>query len=250
MAADISVDSLGSIAGAKPISGVISQISRAACRTLASNIGPGWQQEDFLLNNATIMLFMIEYASLNSQEIIGMGVCSITDDKSSNMAVNTGGTSSLGNATGMASGTNGKVSISYRGKEDAFGNIWSFVDGANIDISNGNVVYADHGFADNVDTDPYRHVGFTFTRTNGYVSAFGWSEDCDFLFLPAETLGFHNKPIGDYIETSPSTYGWFVSIFGGNWDITSYAGICCWRFTSASTTYSRTVGARLVYIPD
>ena len=243
-------DKLASIANAKPASGITNNLTRANCRKLTSNVGSGWQQEDFLIDNMTVLLFMIEYAKLDAQSIIGKGRVDITDDGSTSMTVNTGGTSSLGNGTGSATGTNGQVSVTYRGKEDLFGNIWTFSDGANIEAKNKNILYyADYGFADDTGASPYKSTGFSLTKTSGYISAFGWSEDCDFLFLSAESTGDSSKPVGDYAWVDPSYNGWFIALLGGYWDNGSYCGLCCWSLNYASSTRIRNVGGRLVYIP-
>lgn len=243
-------DKLASIANAKPASGITNNLTRANCRKLASNVGSGWQQEDFLIDNMTILLFMIEYAKLDAQSIIGRGRVDIRDDGSTSMTVNTGGTSSLGNGTGSATGTNGQVSVTYRGKEDSFGNIWTFSDGANVESKNKNILYyADHGFADDIGVSPYKSTGFSLTKTGGYISAFGWSEDCDFLFLSAESTGDSSKPVGDYTWVNSSYDGWLIALLGGYWNNSSSCGLCCWSLDGASSGRDRYMGGRLVYIP-
>ena len=243
-------DKLASIANAKPASDITNNnLTRANCRKLAANVGIGWQQGDFLIDNMTTLLFMVEYAKLDAQSIIGRGRVDVTDDGTTSMTVNTGGTSTLGNGTGSA-GTNGQVSVTYRGKEDPFGNIWEFSDGANIEAKGKNILYyADHGFADDTGASPYQSTGFTLTKTSGYISAFGWSEDCDFLFLPAEATGDSSKPVGDYTWVNPTYSGWFIALLGGGWYFDSGCGLCYWSLRNASSFRARDVGGRLVYIP-
>lgn len=243
-------DKLASIANAKPASGIMNNLTIANCRKLAANVGTGWQQGDFLISNMTTLLFMVEYAKLDAQSIIGIGRVDIADDNTTSMTLNTGGTSSIGNGTGSATGTNGQVSVTYRGKEDPFGNIWEFSDGANIEAKGKNILYyADHGFADDTGASPYQSTGFTLTKTSGYISAFGWSEDCDFLFLPAEATGDSSKPVGDYTWVNPTYSGWLIALLGGNWYDGSSCGLCYWNLNSASSTRARSIGGRLVYIP-
>lgn len=239
-------DKLSSIANAKPASGITNNLTRANTRKLANNVGTGWMQGDFLVDTMTEWLFLIEYASMDAQTKIGKGVCDITDDGSSNMSLNTGLTSSLGNKSGMATGTNGKTSISYRGKENPFGNIWKWSDGLNYNGTTKHAYWADHGFADDTDTSPYNDCGFALAGANGYVSAFGWSEDCDFAFLPTEVLGDSSKPVGDYHYQST---GWRVATLGGGWRTGLYCGLCCWTLDDTASSRGRTVGSRLVYIP-
>ena len=110
------------------ISGVTPAVSTGlpTFRGYAHNRGTGWEVNDFNTVCAIQLLYLIEYANFDSQTQIGQGVVDVT------AAVNTGATASLGNASGMASGTNGGVSISYRGVENFWGNVWKWVDGINI----------------------------------------------------------------------------------------------------------------------
>lgn len=240
----------GSVANIKPASGLVNALTRANSRKVASKRGTGFQQADILTSTMIIWLFLVEYATLDAQTVIGKGRCDITDDGATNMSCHTGGTSTIGNGTGRATGVDGEVSISYRGKEDPFGNIWEHVDGINIEAKGKNVAYwADHEFADDTAAAPYQSTGFTITKRNGYISAFGWSEECDFLFLPAEAIGDSAKPVGDYTWVNPDYNGWLVALLGGDWNHGLDCGLCCWNLNDASSTRYRGIGGRLVYIP-
>lgn len=241
----------GSVANIKPASGLVNALTRANSRKVASKRGTGFQQADILTSTMTIWLFLVEYATLDAQTVIGKGRCDITDDGATNMSCHTGGTSTIGNGTGRATGVDGEVSISYRGKEDPFGNIWEHVDGINIEAKGKNVAYwADHGFADDTAAAPYQSTGFTITKQNGYISAFGWSEECDFLFLPAEATGDSAKPVGDYTWVNPDYNGWFIAQLGGFWNSGLNCGLCYWYLYDASSGRYRSIGGRLVYIPQ
>jgi predicted heme/steroid binding protein len=239
-------DKLCSIANAKPASGLSQALTRAAARTLANNRGGGWQQTYAATVSATQLLFLIEYASLNTQSTIGFGV-SKTDDGTTNMADPTGATTLLGNASGVTN-----TSITYRGEENFWMNLWKWVDGINIYTNGENFLYvADNSFADNVSTAPYKDVGFAPARLSGYVSAFGYSEDFDWLFIASETAGDAALPVGDYFYQNHVTNSWYVPTFGGNFThVTPVGGGYCWSISSASTSRGRSNGCRLVYIPD
>ena len=240
----------GSVANIKPASGLVNALTRANSRKVASKRGTGFQQADILTSTMIIWLFLVEYATLDAQTVIGKGRCDITDDGATNMSCHTGGTSTIGNGTGRATGVDGEVSISYRGKEDPFGNIWEHVDGINIEAKGKNVAYwADHGFVDDTAAAPYQSTGFTITKQNGYISAFGWSEECDFLFLPAEATGDSAKPVGDYTWVNPDYNGWFIALLGGRWNNGLNCGLCYWNLNGTSSNRSRSIGSRLVYIP-
>jgi hypothetical protein len=243
-------DKLSSIAYAKPASGLTQDLTRAKTRILASNRGSGWQQKDALCASASQMLMMIEYAAMNMQTAIGLGVTNKTDDAATNMSELTGATTNLGNASGMAAGTNGLVAISYRGEENFWGNIWKWIDGLNIECSGLHYAwYADNTFSDNIKTAPYKNAGFTLAKVNGYISAIGWSETCDFLFLPTEVLGTSSLPVGDYFYQSHTYAGFLVALLGGVWYDGSAAGGFCWRLLNSSSARSRAFGGGAVYVP-
>jgi len=244
--ADFNNDKLSSIARAKPASG----FTRANTRKLANNRGPGWQISDVLSAAVTQLLFIIEYASFNMQSNIGLGVVNKAGG-GGNESEKTGATTNLGNASGMADGANGLVSVTYRGEENFWGNIWKWIDGLNIEAKGIHQAYwADHDFQDNIKTSPYKNCGFTLAKSDGCVSAFGYSEDCDFLFLPSETVGDSSLPVGDYFYQDHASSGWRASLLGGRWAYGSAAGGFCWGVDASSTARYRSVGGRLLYVPQ
>lgn len=245
-------DKLASIANAKPTSGLTQNATRAGFRTIASNRGTGWSQQTIQSISASQLLFLVEYASLNTQTNLGKGVVRKTDDGSTNMAENTGATSSLGNASGMATGADGFVSISYRGEENLWGNIWKWIDGINLYPYRVNHAYiADHSFADNIGTTPYKDAGFTLAFASGYISAFGYSgEEYDWLFLPSECSGTDTLPVGDYFwQYATFSSSWLTFIYGGSWSTGTGAGGFCLDERYGSAARNRIIGSRLLYIP-
>jgi hypothetical protein len=239
-------DKLSSIAYAKPASGLTQDLTRAKTRILANNRGTGWNQAYAATVSATQLLFAVEYASFNTQSKIGMGVMK-ADDGATNMSEPTGATTLLGNASGSAA--NG--SISYRGEENFWMNIWKFVDGLNIYAYNENSLYvADHGFADNISADPYKDAGITISRANGYISAFAYNEEFDWLFFASETTGDTALPVGDYLYQNHASASWFIARLGGSWRSSSSGGGFYWSVSYASSVRARSIGGRLVYVPD
>lgn len=244
---------LASIAGAKPATGSDGSnnhtFTRATARSLAAARGSGWQIGDILTASCSQLLFMIEYATMDSQTALGQGNVSNTGSYAGVLA--SGGTSSLGNASGNGGDNDGKHSVSYRGEENLWGNVWTWQDGANMYNSNTGILYwADHGFADDTTNSPYQSSGFNFARANGYVSAFGYSEACDFLFIAAETSGDSANPVGDYFYQNYSYSGMTVATLGGGCSIGSDAGLFGWNVFNASSNSGWNVGSRLVCVPD
>lgn len=253
--ADFANDVLCSIANAKPISGLTQNLTRANTRKLAQKRGTGWEQEYAAANAATQLLMIVEYASFNMQSAIGNGNANKTDDGSTNMAENTGATTSLGNHSGSVTNVNGINIVSYRGEENPYGNIWKWVDGMNIKNPTpfakgdcGRIYVADHDFADDKFDGVYEDTGLCPPFGEGYISAFAYNEKYDYLFIPAEYAGNSSTPIGDYgYNNQPGNR---VAPVGGGWNSGAHAGAFCLYLSSAASSRDRNVGGRLVYVPN
>lgn len=249
--ADFSADMLASIANAKPISGLTQNLTRANTRALAHNRGAGWEQMYCATASATQMLMLIEYATLNMQTAIGSGAVNKADDGATNMAEPTGATTLLGNASGTANNANGIQFVTYRGEENMWGNIWKFVDGMNINAKGIHKLYvADHDFADSVITGAYKDTGITLAKANGYISAFGYVEEFDWLMVTSETVGNSSLPVGDYFYQNNAYDGVMVALLGGRWYYGAHAGPWYWDVYNAPGYRARHIGGRPVYIPQ
>ena len=246
--ADFSNDMLCSIANAKPISGLTQNLTRANVRKLAEKRGTGWEQLTVQAACATEILMLIEYATFNTQAAIGNGAVFKFDDGTSNMAENTGATVSLGNKSGAVINDNGIQIVSYRGEENPWGNIWKWVDGINRHkTSDRNIVYiADHGFTDDTSAAPYEDAGISACTKEGYVSAFCYSEEYDWLFIAGETNGNSSLPVGDYFWNYQGN-AWTVAKLGASWANSSEAGGFGWSLHNVSGDRHRYVSGRLVY---
>lgn len=253
VAADTANDKLSSIAGAKPLSGNVANLTRANTRLLARKRGSGWEQAYAATAAASQLLMLIEYASFNMQTAIGNGN---TDQTSSAANIQyTGATVSLGNASGAVTNANNIQLVSYRGEENFWGNIWGWVDGMNEENPAtfesgdfGTLYVADHGFADDSKAAPYKNTGIHPVQGSGYVSAFGYSEEFDWLFIAVEYSGNNALPVGDYAWNNNS--GWRVTKLGGDWVNGSSAGAFYWYLDSAASYRIWDVGGRLVYVPS
>jgi len=238
-------DRLASIAGAKPATG----LTRRACGITAENRGQGWTQLYAAIVAATQLLMMIEFGTFNTQNAIGRGVVDFPTG-TVNGSLNTGATANLGDSSGMAAGQNGLVSVSYRGQENPWGNVWEFVDGMNMPANGSNHVFiADNSFVENSTTGQYRNAGISIARTNGFISAFCYNEAFDWLFLPSETLGDSELPVGDHLWQNWAAAEFRVALFGAGWLHGSMAGGFGWYLTHAFSLRLRLVGGRLVYVP-
>ena len=262
-------DLLCSVAGKKPISGLRKGLgTKTNLELMAQNRGAGWHLETIKATSANQLLMMIELVMMNSQTGIGQGVVSISDNASYNCSSLTGSTSALGNATGQATSTvneiggtettynvNGKVSVSYRGVENPWGNIWKHIQGINIwgdgTMGGGQPYVAnDFNFNESKHSDNYKPAGFTLTNANGYINAMGYgSEDFDWLIMPSEIGGTEALPVGDFLYGTTNLKGYKTTQLGGSWGNKDWAGSFGW-YCDAGVGYSiRKYGGRLIYIP-
>ena len=167
------------------------------------------------------------------------------------MAEPSGATTNLGNASGTAVNTNGIQFVTYRGEENLWGNIWGWVDGMNINANGIHKLYvADHDFADRKMDGHYMDTGLTLAKANGYISAFGYNEPFDWLFVTTEVAGNSSVPVGDYFWQNYTYADVMVALLGGRWTNGGLAGPFSWLVDSAPALRSRDLGGRPVYIPQ
>lgn len=262
-------DLLCSVAGKKPISGLRKGIgTKANLETMAQNRGQGWHLETIWATSANQLLMMIELAMMNSQTGIGRGVVNIAGNTAYNCSSLTGSTANLGNSTGQAKETineiggaettynvNGKVSVSYRGIENPWGNISEHIQGINIwgdgSMCGGQPCVANNfAFNESKHSDNYEPVGFTLANANGHISALGYgSEKYDWLFMPSETDGTSALPVGDYLYIASNLNGYRITQFGGGWQSGDSAGVFYQIANGSVGGRSRSAGGRLLYVP-
>ena len=263
---DFSEDKLSSIANVQPISGKNNALTIDKAEQLARNRGEGWHIETMQTRSADQMLSIIEYGTLNIQDAIESGVCSINNSYDRNYANNTGSTAALGNNSGAAASsintmlnttysTNGKRCISYRGEENPFGNIWKFIGNVNISgdgVQQGGIPYicTNYNYATTI-TDDYESVGFCLPNNSDWLSGMGYgNEKYDWVFLPAAASGANSAtPIGDSVWVTPNLDGLNYVAHGGNWLFQQKDGIFYYACDKDPSYYAAPFGARLVYIP-
>ena len=232
---------LTSISGYTPMP----YINITAARTLATRRGNGWGITDFNLLFAVQLLYLIEYASFDSQTKIGKGY----SDSTNTGSITTGRTASLGNTSGNESniGTDGKHAMSYRGIENLYGNIRKWIDGyvtsgtsgsTPITIKIGNV-----GFNN---TGSEYSTTFTsasnFTNISGYISDL-WTNQQQLGFTPYICSGSSTTKITD----SGRLYAGYLPIYGGSWDVGADAGVFYFYCLSAASNVYANVAARLSF---
>lgn len=237
-------DKLSSVSGKL----AVTNETRANFRTISANRGTGWRQLDFYLLSAIQLLFLVEYASFNSQSMIGAGISNVTDWAAYNNyypIASSGNSNVIGNASGNTAGsascaTEASKYMSYRGIENWFGHIWKFVDGINI---NDNVPYASNTnaqFADDTASN-YTNLGITLCASNG------WQNTLTRIatgFLPTAVGASSTTKITDYYWQDA---GWRVALVGGDaHNGADNGGFCC-RLHHASDGLYSNIGGRLAY---
>lgn len=261
-------DLLCSVAGVKPISGLYKNLNRTNLELLAQNRNSGWHLETIKATSANQLLMIIEFGTMNTQTAVGQGVVSITDNTAYNCSSLTGSTAALGNGTGQAEETfneigdtqtayteSGKVSVSYRGIENPWGNIWKHANGINI-WGNGTMlggqpyIADDFNFSESKSIDNYKPVGFTLSNASGNIKAMGYgSEEYDWLLMPSEIGGTSVLPVGDYYYSSGNINSHRNVRFGGGWYYTAAAGGFSWYCISGVGDRNQYIGGRLLYVP-
>ena len=127
-----------------------------------------------------------------------------------------------------------------------WGNKWAWIDGLNMS-SRTPYICDSYSFADGTTTG-YTRIAFICPSSNNYQSALGYDLTNDWVLLPSEASGAdQNSAIGDYVYTST---GSFAALLGGSWNNSSSAGVFDWNLNRDASYRSRTIGARLMYIPS
>lgn len=184
-------------------------------------------------------LYIIEFAELNSQKLLGQGRAN------TNSASSTGTTNELGNRSGRISNDDANGNISYRGIEDWYANIWDFVDGLMISnnayhITNDPSKFGNINAMDRIPATP-------LTNSYNYVVSMEKIDKYPFVNIPGyNTGGSDTTYYCDYFwshETNEEN----IALFGGCWGAGAWCGaffLAC--FVVASGSWS-SVGSRLSY---
>lgn len=249
-------DKLASIAGVKPATGSKNAtLYLPAFRQLAQNRGAGWGLLSFHQICGVQLLYLVEYATFDSQTALSAGVTNIDDDGATNMAVNTGVTAGVGTGASNLANASGQVSVthyataqattpfSYRGIENLYGNVWTWVDGINIKADNMPWL-ADHDFASDTFVHPYADTGLTLPAPGGYPTALVNVPAVDHSFLPSTVggTGSETKYTCDYYYQAAGNRAVMV---GGDWSDGADAGAFIWALVYSAANPFRSRGARL-----
>ncbi len=262
-----------------------SNISRTNFRTYARNRGAvgkngcGWNCMTYDIQKTLYWLFVVEYATLNSQKAynaalttegyrqggLGAGVSNWGYDEWVNYnsrypIVPCGHTDTLGNSSGYANyaalasdGTSTQKTSPvprYRGVENPFGHIWQWTDGINVQVDSDNVhkvyVCSDPAkFSDSGYTG-YTHVG-NEVASNGYVKEVIFGEWGD--IMPSAVGGSDSSYFCDYHYQNEGA-GLRGVYFGGPATYGSRGGFVCAYSVDSPSNSDASIGSRLCFIPE
>lgn len=218
--------------------------TRAGFRGMAAERGTGWRQIDYDLMSAVQLLYLTEYADFYSQSTIGMGRTQLSGGSwAANSYIGQCGKSNGdGNGTNSVAGNANNAYMTYRGIENFFGNVWSLVDGINI---NNNIPYVsnnDSDFADDTSTN-YTDLSIVLANATGWQSTL---EQVSRGFLPASVgagAGSTTKITDHYMQDN----GWRTVALGGHATYGVNAGAFYFNALDDAPTIYTSVGSRLAY---
>lgn len=229
--ASVSNNKLASVANVNPVNNIT--ITQAEEYAVAR--GTGWHIMNLAAESANQMLEMVEFGTMNGQNVLGEGI-TYAANNASNCLYRTGSTSSLGSASGEATSTqvdiSGNIStmntsgyraISYRGMENPWGNLWSMVGGVNITgdgASGGGVPYicTNYNYTPGSNGSNYESLGFNLPSAYGWINAMGYGNDkYDWVYMPVECSSSANSllPIGDTVWPTNNLNGTVALVHGG-----------------------------------
>lgn len=229
---------------------VLVSITRGTYRQRCKNVGKGYQQYDFLIDAILKELFMIEFATTNSQSIM-QGWAS----GDNTAALITGHTDLVKTASGSwntnhtedctTCNTDGKHACKYRGIENPWGNVFKWCDGINFSEEKIYVCEDAELYADDKHDAPYSYMGDR-CMSEGYSKVITpFAKNPLLGFTSAISAGSTTYYSDYYYVTNTGT----VLSCGGRWDAGAGAGLWYWYGGASASLASSIVGGRLCYKP-
>ena len=260
-------------------------ISLTECRTYARRRKANsseWNLYTFQIHKILYWLFVVEYATRNSQKAInntlttegyhqgglGDGPTSANDSNWYSLFsyypfIPIGTSDSLGNNTGQVtyaslndSGTVWCITQSnrYRGIENPFGHIWKWVDGIHVQVESGENGESKVYVTDNPslwqdsNNNNYNYVG-NETRVNSYVKDILF-DDGNIMCSDSQTSSTQYYCDYHYVNIPSSGSSLRAVRFGGAANCSSIAGFVFSSTNNAPSSQYAIIGSRLCFIPN
>ena len=239
----------GSSAKAESKSGktCLVNITLPGMRTACMANGEGYQQYDFLIDAIIKELFLIEFATTNSQSIMR----GWTDGNSA--ALQTGHTDNVKTASGSwntnheegdtGCNTDGHHACKYRGIENPWGNVWKWCDGITFSSDKVYICLDPTKYKSEDTNPPYVYMGKRNTGS-GYITKIEYFDKFPLLGYATALGGAENTHYSDYYWS-----GGTVLCVGGGWDNGSRAGLWYWDGDYDASVSDSNLGGRLCYKP-
>lgn len=248
--------------GVQPMTGEVSytdmpnagHLDIEEARTYCENVGTGWGMLNIWSLSALQLLFMIEYGNTDSQSGPGRGIV----DKESglgfageNTAASSINSNLDDNGTGVGTGTDGLVPITYRWIENPWGNVWIFIDGYEAVDAAYHILNAT-GAWDNIgpalwDADDYDASTAAPITADGYISNIKYESVLKYLLIASAVVGSDSTYIPDFFYAHDATET-NILLAGGSWYRASYAGLGYLCSADVASASSRNIGCRLEFI--
>ena len=157
-----------------------------------------------------------------------------------------GFSSGIAASSGSLVANDGKSPCVFLGIESPFGDMYQFVDGANITDRQAWVCKNAAQYASNVFASPYEQLGYVNANVNGYAKIMGYDASHPFLALPIDATGESTTYYSDYYYQD---VGQRIALFGGSWSHGADAGLSCWALSLSSSSTYLYFGGRLLKKP-
>ena len=232
-------------------------LTRAEFRTGAQSKGDGWSLIDISTVSAIQMLYLVEFATSNSQAAIGQGHVSASE------AISTGTCDNVANLTGRTADADGIADVVYRGIEGFWGNVYEWVDGANLSYSKASssasasaTLYVCNNPAKYADDTSSGYSSLSYKMpVSGWITSEGLDTSKPYVIMPsaAGSTGSETTYECDYVYVPSSVQTstkWYVLRRGGLWSYGSYAGLFSSALHDDSSSSGTYFGSRLLKIPS
>ena len=220
----------------KPNGSPMVSTSLAGFRTGITAIDSSHFQYDFHCYNAIVLLYIVEFANLNSQSAIGAGI-------TSGSAQNLGQTDTLAYHTGRVGGTDNLSAVQYRWIENIWGNLLNKVDG--VLINNGTVYICNNP------------TQYSDTLNENYVSTGMITPTSLQAYLSGENAYNNQYLIPKSVGGSDSTYNCDMFLYfqglksievGGTYSNGAGAGLFYWNGTADTSLINENRSSRSILI--
>ena len=206
--------------------------------------GTGWEMMTVQALSALKLLFIVEYASLNSSTALGYGIIGDTG------LHNTGETAGSGNTSTGTTG-NQTTAMSYRGVENLWGNMFEPVDGINIKANYAIWLQAQsrlrHYAFDTFDGTYYVNQSASISSASSNITNILTTPSAiNGLFLPSAASGGSSSTY--FCDTNSPNTGNVILFHSGYYAIGVGNGLFT-IYQAASNLAAAYVGSRLQYLP-